>query len=69
MSGIGYAGFLAGPPQIGVVGEAVSLRARVGIIRLAGLLIAALAAILAVEPVCTQRCAPVELVSERSAEA
>ena len=46
VSGVGYAGFLVGPPLIGVVGETWSLRAGIGIIGLAGLLIAVLARIL-----------------------
>jgi MFS family permease len=65
VSGIGYTGFLAGPPLIGMVGEALSLRAGVGIIGLAGLLIAVLAAVLCMEPLCTRppRRAPGELMS------
>jgi hypothetical protein len=47
VSAIGYAGFLAGPPLIGMVGEALSLRVGIAAIGLAGLLIAALAGILA----------------------
>ena len=47
VSSIGYAGLLAGPPLIGMIGEALSLRAGVAAIGLAGLLIAALAGILA----------------------
>ena len=46
VSAVGYAGFLAGPPLIGVVAEAWSLRAGIAIIGLAGLLIAVLARIL-----------------------
>ena len=47
VSSIGYTGFLAGPPLIGMIGEALSLRAGVAAIGLAGLLIAALGGILA----------------------
>jgi fucose permease len=47
VSSIGYAGLLAGPPLIGMIGEALSLHAGVATIGLAGLLIAALAGILA----------------------
>jgi predicted MFS family arabinose efflux permease len=47
VSSIGYAGLLAGPPLIGMIGEALSLRTGVAAIGLAGLLIAALAGILA----------------------
>jgi predicted MFS family arabinose efflux permease len=47
VSSIGYAGLLAGPPLIGMIGEALSLRLGVGAIGLAALLIAALAGILA----------------------
>jgi predicted MFS family arabinose efflux permease len=41
VSSIGYAGLLAGPPLIGMIGEALSLRAGVAAIGLAGVLIAA----------------------------
>jgi hypothetical protein len=46
-SSIGYTGLLAGPPLIGMVAEASSLRLGIAVIGLAGLLIAALAGILA----------------------
>jgi fucose permease len=47
VSSIGYTGFLAGPPLIGMVAEALSLRLGIGVIGLAGLVIAVLAGILA----------------------
>ena len=47
VSSIGYTGFLAGPPLIGMIGEALSLSVGVAVIGLAGLLIAALAGMLA----------------------
>jgi predicted MFS family arabinose efflux permease len=43
VSSIGYAGLLAGPPLIGMIAEALSLRTGVAAIGLAGLLIAGLA--------------------------
>ena len=49
VSSIGYAGLLAGPPLIGMVGELTSLRIGVAVIGLAGVLIAGLAGILAPE--------------------
>ena len=49
VSSIGYTGFLAGPPLIGMIGEALSLRVGVAAIGLAGLLIAGLAGVLATE--------------------
>lgn len=53
VSSVGYTGFLAGPPLIGMVGEALSLRVGVAAIGVAGLLIAGLAGALAAgrEPV------------------
>ena len=47
VSSIGYTGFLAGPPLIGMVAEALSLRLGIAVIGLAGLVIAVLAGILA----------------------
>lgn len=49
VSSIGYTGFVAGPPLIGMIGEVLTLRAGVAIIGLAGLLIAGLAGVLAAE--------------------
>jgi hypothetical protein len=46
ISSVGYIGFLAGPPLIGLVAEATSLRVGVGLVGLTSLLIIALSGVL-----------------------
>ncbi|HUE97288.1 MAG TPA: MFS transporter [Longimicrobiaceae bacterium] len=64
VSSIGYLGLLAGPPLIGIVGEAVSLSVGMAIVSVGGLLIAGLAGILpAAQPFAHRRPrAPSQLV-------